>query len=311
MQSILRTAFSWRNACDDRDPASCIARLHQSRKCDGHRVPCVAPAEPSSGTAPPPLDRLERNYERAKRNADARKWFEIKVTEERPIGLLFVGDPHVDDNGCSWPLLRKHAGICRDTEGMYAINIGDSTNCWGGRLIKKYADQGETGPAGFRRPQDGRGNRARTCDLRFWRPPLYQLSYTPKPSGLQAATYTSLLNHAIGLCGRLPFSTGSRPACRAVPSSTPACLQPPPRPRREEGAARHHGETEGGRAQHLAGRPRLLGAQGAAMVDRARRRAVGADRTRQGGVDRHAVQPGPVAPAVDRERPMVPRSCVR
>lgn len=25
----------------------------------------------------------------------------------------------------------------------------------------------------------GRGNRARTCDLRFWRPPLYQLSYTP------------------------------------------------------------------------------------------------------------------------------------
>ena len=27
--------------------------------------------------------------------------------------------------------------------------------------------------------ETGRGNRARTCDLRFWRPPLYQLSYTP------------------------------------------------------------------------------------------------------------------------------------
>ena len=27
----------------------------------------------------------------------------------------------------------------------------------------------------------GRGSRARTCDLRFWRPPLYQLSYTPMP----------------------------------------------------------------------------------------------------------------------------------
>ena len=25
----------------------------------------------------------------------------------------------------------------------------------------------------------GRGDRDRTCDLRFWRPPLYQLSYTP------------------------------------------------------------------------------------------------------------------------------------
>src|SRR5262245_22374791 len=28
--------------------------------------------------------------------------------------------------------------------------------------------------------ETGRGNRARTCDLRFWRPTLYQLSYTPK-----------------------------------------------------------------------------------------------------------------------------------
>ncbi len=27
----------------------------------------------------------------------------------------------------------------------------------------------------------GRGSRARTRDLRFWRPPLYQLSYTPSP----------------------------------------------------------------------------------------------------------------------------------
>src|SRR6056297_852179 len=28
----------------------------------------------------------------------------------------------------------------------------------------------------------GRGSRARTRDLRFWRPSLYQLSYTPTPS---------------------------------------------------------------------------------------------------------------------------------
>ena len=30
--------------------------------------------------------------------------------------------------------------------------------------------------------EDGRGSRARTRDLRFWRPPLYQLSYTPASS---------------------------------------------------------------------------------------------------------------------------------
>ena len=27
----------------------------------------------------------------------------------------------------------------------------------------------------------GRSGRTRTRDLRFWRPPLYQLSYTPAP----------------------------------------------------------------------------------------------------------------------------------
>ncbi len=30
--------------------------------------------------------------------------------------------------------------------------------------------------------ETGRGSRARTRDLRFWRPPLYQLSYTPRKS---------------------------------------------------------------------------------------------------------------------------------
>jgi hypothetical protein len=31
---------------------------------------------------------------------------------------------------------------------------------------------------------NGRGSKARTYDLRFWRPPLYQLSYTPKSPAL-------------------------------------------------------------------------------------------------------------------------------
>ncbi len=38
----------------------------------------------------------------------------------------------------------------------------------------------QTARIGFQ--ENGRGGRARTDDLRFWRPPLYQLSYTPKPS---------------------------------------------------------------------------------------------------------------------------------
>lgn len=87
------------------------------------------------------LDRLQRNFERSKRSHDLRQWFPIKIKDNRPMGILFVGDPHIDDNGCNLPALRRHMQICRETDGLYAVNIGDSSNCWGGRLIRKYADQ--------------------------------------------------------------------------------------------------------------------------------------------------------------------------
>lgn len=87
------------------------------------------------------IDRMSKNFERAKKAQDARKWFPIAIKEQKPIGVLFVGDPHVDDNGCAWPILRRHAEIAKNTEGMFAVNIGDVANDWGGRLIKKYADQ--------------------------------------------------------------------------------------------------------------------------------------------------------------------------
>lgn len=72
---------------------------------------------------------------------DARRWFEIKVKSNQPIGVAFVGDPHIDSNGCNWPLLREHIGILENTPGMYAVGIGDLTDNWTGRLIRLYADQ--------------------------------------------------------------------------------------------------------------------------------------------------------------------------
>jgi len=87
------------------------------------------------------IERMARNFERAKRNAEAKKWFPVKVQESLPFGIMFVGDPHVDDNGCNWPVLKEHMRICRETEGIYAVNVGDASNSWGGRLIRKYAEQ--------------------------------------------------------------------------------------------------------------------------------------------------------------------------
>ncbi len=72
---------------------------------------------------------------------EARRWMEIKVKSNKPIGVCFMGDPHIDNNGCNWPLLRRDIKVLEDTPGMYAVNIGDLTDNWVGRLVRLYADQ--------------------------------------------------------------------------------------------------------------------------------------------------------------------------
>lgn len=80
-------------------------------------------------------------YQKRAASYAAHTWFPVKVKHDLPIGVLWFGDPHVDDDGANWPLLEEHIALCRNTEGLYGANIGDTTNGWGGRLIRKYADQ--------------------------------------------------------------------------------------------------------------------------------------------------------------------------
>lgn len=71
----------------------------------------------------------------------AHTWFPVTVKDTKPIGVLWFGDPHVDDDGCDWNVLEKHVVLCKETPGLYGANIGDTTNNWIGRLISKYASQ--------------------------------------------------------------------------------------------------------------------------------------------------------------------------
>jgi hypothetical protein len=92
-----------------------------------------------------PIDRLldlaEERAQLRMQSHEAHTWFGVKVKEDKPIGILWFGDPHVDDNGCDWKLLRRHAHLCKTTEGLYGANIGDTTNNWAGRLAALYAKQ--------------------------------------------------------------------------------------------------------------------------------------------------------------------------
>lgn len=86
------------------------------------------------------IDGMAKRYEKRAAYQQALKWFPIKIKDNKPIGLVFVGDPHLDDDGCNWPLLKDHCEIMK-SPGIYAVNIGDTTNNWMGRLISQFANQ--------------------------------------------------------------------------------------------------------------------------------------------------------------------------
>jgi hypothetical protein len=102
----------------------------------------VYPSLPSSELdAEEIIDHACKEFTRYKTATDARRWFEIKLKTNKPVGVCFMGDPHVDNPGCNWPLLREHVAILANTPGMYAIGGNDVADNWVGRLIRLYADQ--------------------------------------------------------------------------------------------------------------------------------------------------------------------------
>lgn len=83
-------------------------------------------------------------FSREKTAREARELVPIRVNIEGPYGILQMGDPHVDDNGCDWATLQHHIDLANRTEGMFAANVGDLSNNWVGRLARLHANQAVT-----------------------------------------------------------------------------------------------------------------------------------------------------------------------
>lgn len=104
-----------------------------------------------AGIEPPPLkeqEPIERLLERRQEawyRKDATHTSEpIRVERDRPFAICHFGDPHLDDDGCNWPLLLKTVNVVQQCDGMFAGNIGDNANHWIGRLKSLYAHQSST-----------------------------------------------------------------------------------------------------------------------------------------------------------------------
>lgn len=87
------------------------------------------------------LDQAADRFSRLATRRAAEQWAPIAIPHAGPIGVVWFGDPHLGDDGCNLPLLRRHIELCRSVPGLYGANIGDVTNNWVGRLARLYADQ--------------------------------------------------------------------------------------------------------------------------------------------------------------------------
>ena len=77
-------------------------------------------------------DRLEAHKEAVKRH-------KITIHVDGPFGILLFGDRHMDSPGCNLRLLMRHMELVKETDGLFAMDIGDGLDAWIGRLQRLYA----------------------------------------------------------------------------------------------------------------------------------------------------------------------------
>ena len=131
-----------------------LERVQESagRRIDWSLYQGEAPRAPISPRFDPPpipaddipveqlIDQLAQRFERRAENAAAKRWMRFALHDAGPYVLAFVGDPHLDDNGCNWPLLKRDVELMRRPH-VHGIMLGDVTNNWSGKLQRLYAHQ--------------------------------------------------------------------------------------------------------------------------------------------------------------------------
>src|SRR5688572_1342690 len=125
-------------------------RLRTEAAAYGHKARLNAAEQPTVSLPEFPDDDISvdeiremmvKRFEKRQTYQKAKDWFAVKVNTKGPIGVTFWGDPHVDDDGCNWPLLNHHCDLHRANNALFSVNIGDTVNGWMDRLAKLYANQ--------------------------------------------------------------------------------------------------------------------------------------------------------------------------
>jgi len=87
------------------------------------------------------IEHRKRNFIVRHEAETARKLIRVSITTQGPIGITHFGDPHIDDDGCDIVALERDMKVTKETEGLFAANLGDLQNNWIGRLARLWANQ--------------------------------------------------------------------------------------------------------------------------------------------------------------------------
>jgi hypothetical protein len=91
-------------------------------------------------SAPALIRRLAAESAKGEKRRKSERWYRVHLADRRPFGVLWFGDPHLGT--CTrWDRLERHVALCVSTPGLYGANLGDTSNNWAGKLIRKYADE--------------------------------------------------------------------------------------------------------------------------------------------------------------------------
>lgn len=86
-------------------------------------------------------ERRKQQFKRKRQAESESALIPVKVHMDGPVGVCLFGDPHVDDDGTDLAALERHVEVCNKTPGLFAGNLGDSSNNWVGRLARLYGEQ--------------------------------------------------------------------------------------------------------------------------------------------------------------------------
>ena len=106
------------------------------------------PSEDDTTSIDELIDRKIKISERHKRSGKRHRR-QLELPPE-PVGLLILGDPHVDNNGCDFAALRAMVDRCANTPGVLAACVGDLQDNWIGRLARIYSESETSAADGWR-----------------------------------------------------------------------------------------------------------------------------------------------------------------